>query len=117
MILLAKILYLISIISSFDITRKRDCSSPSGVSKDKFSSGAECCRCTISDNSNSTVSVCGICEGINDAVVIVGCVSYISSVEAGNSDSKLSSLCRRNYVSPEGHLPDREMWFSEPLVD
>ena len=24
---------------------------------------------------------------------------------------------RRNYISPEGYLPDGEMWFSEPLVD
>ena len=24
---------------------------------------------------------------------------------------------RGNYISPEGYLPDGEMWFSEPLAD
>ena len=24
---------------------------------------------------------------------------------------------RGNYISPEGYLPDGEMWFSEPLID
>lgn len=71
----------ISVISSLDTTGKRDSSSPSGVARGIFSSGIECCRCTLSDNSTCSVSVRGICESINDAVVVVGCVSCIPSVK------------------------------------
>ena len=88
--------WFISVISSLDTTGKRDSSSPSGVGKGTFSSGTERCRCSLSDNSTCSVSIRGICKGINDAVVTVGCVSCISSVEGGNPDDKLSSLyCRK----------------------
>ena len=80
----------ISIISSLNTTGKQVSSRLSGVGKGTFSTGTECCRCTLSDNSTCSVSVRGICEVINNAVVMVDCVSCISVVKAGNSDSKLS---------------------------
>lgn len=55
----------ISIFSSLDTTGKRDSSDPSGIGKGTFSSQTEPHRCTLSDNSTSSVSVRGICESIN----------------------------------------------------
>lgn len=58
--------------------------------RDSFHLEQNVAVCSSSDNSTCSVCVRGICESINDAVVTVGCVSNISSVNlAIHFDEKL----------------------------